>query len=314
MATSGSTDFNQTRDTIIKRSLKILGVIEAGEAPSAEDSADCADALEAMIKNMMATGFKLWKIEEATVFLEPSQRLYTLGSSSDHASISTVKTELSADAATSATSMAVDSITGIAASDNIGIVLDDGTTHWTTVNGTPTGTTVVLASGLASAASTDTHVYTYTTRLARPLRARSARLRNAAESDTPLLEWSRDEYFDTPNKTSEADPISAVYYDPQLTAGELHTWPTPSSALSRLMIDVDMPIEDFDASTSNPDLPQEWLRPLAWLLADEMRLDYGVPQDIRMEIHGTAKDMLDLVLGFDTEPESVYFGPSLDPE
>jgi len=313
MATSGSTDYNPSRDDIIKRALRILGVIEGGESPSASDKADAVEALQGLVKAWMATGFRLWKIKEVTIFLEPSQTVYSLASTGDHASETVVKTELAADAAAAATSMTVDSITGIAASDNIGIVLDDGTTHWTTVSGTPSGTTVVLASGLASAASTDTHVYVYTTRAVRPLRLRSARIRDAANSDTPILTWSRDEYQDTTNKFSEGVP-SAVYYDPQLSTGKLHVWLTPNDASSRILCDMDMPIEDMDAATNTADYPQEWTNPIAWLLADEMRFDFGVPADVSAGIHAQAKDKLDLVLGFDTEAESTYFGVSLDPE
>jgi len=313
MTTSGSTDYNPSRDDIIKRALRILGVIEGGESPSASDQADAVEALQGLVKAWMATGFRLWKIAEATVFLEPSQTIYSLSSSGDHASETVVKTELAADAAASATAMTVDSITDISASDNIGIVLDDGTTHWTTVSGSPSGTTVTLATGLASAASTDTHVYVYTTRLVRPLRLRSARLRNSSNSDTPILTWSRDEYVETTNKFSTGTP-SAVYYDPQLDAGELHVWLTPNDASSRLLCDVDMPIEDMDAASNTADYPQEWVNPISWLLADEMRFDFGVPVDVGDRIHAQAKDKLDLVLGFDTEAESTYFGVSLDPE
>ena len=313
MATSGSTNYNLTRDQIITRALRILGVLEGGESASASDHADAVIALETVVKFWMAAGFKLWKIEEATVFLEPGQSKYTLSSTGDHAAISTVKTELSADAASGATSLSVDSITGISTADNIGVVLDDGTTHWTTVNGAPSGTTVVITVGLASAASENTHVYTYTTRLTRPLRIRSSRLRDLTPSDIPLLEWSRDQYFDTPNKTSQGTP-TAVYYDPQLDAGELHIWSTPNSAMDRLMADFDMPLEDFDAGSNNADFPQEWVAVIYWGLASELRFDFGLNKaerdDIKAEFDGKAA----LALGFDTETESTYFGVSLDPE
>jgi hypothetical protein len=313
MATSGSTDFNLTRDQIINAALKKLGVIEGGESPSNADKADAIIALESMIKFWMAAGFKLWKIEEATVFLEPGQAKYSLSTTGDHAAITTVKTELSAVGASGATSISVDSITDMSSADNIGVILDDGSTHWTTINGAPTGTTVVLTTGLASAASVDAHVYTYTTRLTRPLRLRSSRLRNSADSDTPLLDWSRDEYFDTPNKTSQGTP-TALYYDPQLTTGELHVWSTPDTATDRLLIDFDMPLEDFDASTNNADFPQEWANVIIWGLANEMRFDFGVPLEVADRIHAQAKDKVDLALGFDTESESTYFAVSLDPE
>jgi hypothetical protein len=139
-------------------------------------------------------------------------------------------------------------------------------------------------------------------------------VRNEANSDTPILTWSRDEYFDTTNKFETAELPTAAYYDPQLSSGKLHVWLTPTSASIRLLCDFDMPIEDMDAASNTADYPQEWTNPLAWLLADEMRFDFGVPADVSAGIHAQAKDKLDLVLGFDTEAESTYFGVSLDPE
>lgn len=69
-------------------------------------------------------------------------------------------TTLAAGAAAAATSLTVASITGMAAGDLIGILLTDGTTHWTTVSGTPTGVTVVITTGLASAATSGDAVVT----------------------------------------------------------------------------------------------------------------------------------------------------------
>jgi len=310
MATSGSYDYSTNRTAIIKRALKIMGVLEAGDEPSSEDYTDCAIALNGMIKQWMADGFKLWKIREATVFLTPGTASYSLGTSGSHASLSAVKTELGADAATSATSLTVDSIAGISASDTIGVVLNDGTIHWDTVSGSPSGTTVTLTTGLSGAASTDAHVYAYTTRLVRPLRVRSARRRDSAENDTPLLSWSRDEYFDTPNKTSQGTP-TAIYYDPQLNSGVLYVWQAPNSANDRILIDVDVPIEDLDSATDEPDFPQEWYNALSWGLAFEMRLDYAVPVEIMARIEAGAPAYKDRLLGWDTEPESAYFVPNM---
>jgi hypothetical protein len=53
----------------------------------------------------------------------------------------------------------VDSISGISDNDSIGIVLDDTTTHWTQVNGTPSVNTVTLETYLPYAAAIDNVVY-----------------------------------------------------------------------------------------------------------------------------------------------------------
>lgn len=58
-----------------------------------------------------------------------------------------------------ATSIVLTSVTGIADKDSIGIVLDDGTVHWTYSDGTPVGTTVTLGSYLPWAATSGNVVY-----------------------------------------------------------------------------------------------------------------------------------------------------------
>ena len=58
-----------------------------------------------------------------------------------------------------ATSIVLTSVSGIADKDSIGIVLDDGTVHWTYSDGSPVGTTVFLGSYLPAAAGVGNIVY-----------------------------------------------------------------------------------------------------------------------------------------------------------
>lgn len=71
-------------------------------------------------------------------------------------------TTLSSGATTNATSLSVASATGILNGQSIGILLDSGAWHWTTVNGAPSGNTVTIATGLPSAAASGKRVLTYT--------------------------------------------------------------------------------------------------------------------------------------------------------
>jgi len=62
---------------------------------------------------------------------------------------SRVKTEMRVAAVVTATTMEVDSTTGMTAGDIIGVELDNGTWHWTTIDGVTDGDTVELTAGLA---------------------------------------------------------------------------------------------------------------------------------------------------------------------
>jgi hypothetical protein len=55
--------------------------------------------------------------------------------------------------------MVVDSIAGVATGDIIGVALDTGLWHWTTVNGAPVGVTIVLTAALPSAAANNNIVH-----------------------------------------------------------------------------------------------------------------------------------------------------------
>ena len=312
MATSGSSNFDLTRNEIIIDALIHCGANEQGEAPAAEDTAFAARELNRMVKAWQASGTHLWKTKEAVVFLTKGTAKYSLGnaSSDDEASLSHVKTELSAAAASGASTITVDSITGVADADTVGVVQDDGTIHWTTVNGAPSGSTVTLTAVTTAAAAVDNHVYAYTTKLVRPLRMLTARRRDEADQDIPMLEWARSDYFGTPNKTTEAPP-TAVYYDPQLGSGVLYLWPAPDTVNDRILLTVDIPIEDYADTSNTSDLPQEWLSALTWNLADQLVPSYGVPERLALRIERRAISSLALVAGWDRETGSVQFAAEL---
>lgn len=308
MASSGSIDFNQTKSEIIKDAMLDCGAIAAGETPDADESADVSRALNRMVKGWHTQGIHLWTWRELTLFLVKSQVQYALGTGGDHATLTAVKTELAADAATSATSLTVDSITGISAGDNIGVELDDGTLHWDTQSGSPSSSTLTLTTGLASAASTDNHVYAYTTLIDRPLRITNVRRRDEAGNDIPILTFSREEYFDTPNKSAQS-ATTQVYYDPKLTNGQMYLWPAPNTVRDRILADGAFPIEDFDAAGDNPDFPQEWLNALVKNLAFNIANQFSTPDNLYLRIKSEAFETLEAVKDWDQEPEDTYFQP-----
>jgi len=146
----------------------------------------------------------------------------------------------------------------------------------------------------------------------KPARVLEVRRHNTASgSDTPLNEWSRQEYFDMPNKGSESIP-TAFYYDPQRADGTLYLWPTPSAATASaytLKLSYLRTIEDFDSSADDADLPQEWLLALSYSLAEQLALKYGVAPDIRQEIAVRASQYRAAIEAWDTEPASLHMQP-----
>jgi hypothetical protein len=306
MATSGSTDFALTRDDIITEALELCGAIAAGETIPATDLASAARKLNMMVKAWMAHGLHLWALEEATLFLGVGTQSYSLGATGTHCTNSYVQTTLSADAASGATSLTLTATTGLTAADNIGIVLDSGAIHWTTIDAVGPPTTLI--TGLAGAASEGAVVFAYTAKINRPQRIVSAYRRSIAGQDTPIELIGRDEYAELSNKTTQGKCVEA-FYDPQLTLGVLYTWPTADIATDVIRFWYERVLEDFDATSNNPDFPIEWGEALTYGLADRLAPGYGLPLAERQWIKTEAKIRLGQAVGFDRETASVSFAP-----
>lgn len=149
-----------------------------------------------------------------------------------------------------------------------------------------------------------------------PMRIPSVRRRNTSGYDVPLNELSRQEYFDLPNKTASPSVPVSFYFDAQRDNGVLYVWPAPdTNAASNYTLQYTYlrRIDDIDASTDDLDMPQEWLDPVIWLLADDLETEYPV-NDPRLAAKIErkaieAKQMLDY---FDTEGTSIYMQPVPD--
>jgi len=302
MATSGSTDFTRTRNELLNGALRLIGKSGRGKTASAADIDDAAEALELMVKAWQASGVHLWKLKEATLFVTKGTASYSLPGA--NCTLSYVETAMKVAGVATDLTIDVDSITGLTTGDYIGIALDDGTSHWTTINGAPAGDTVTITDALPSAVAIDNKVYAYTTQIIRPLRVQDARRNDS--SDVPIEVVSRQEYYELPNKTTTGS-VNQVYYDPQLTTGSLKIWPTGSTAIDKVGLTLMMPIEDFDSSNINADFPQEWLRAIKWNLAADLGPEYGLDLRRQTYIDARARMFLEDVSDFDAEGGSVYF-------
>ena len=78
LQTGDTAVYNPATTDIISRAYRILGVINEDETPSAGMTADGMDNLNAMIKELMATGIHLWTVEEAILFFQQYQGRYLL--------------------------------------------------------------------------------------------------------------------------------------------------------------------------------------------------------------------------------------------
>jgi len=146
----------------------------------------------------------------------------------------------------------------------------------------------------------------------KPMRISSVR-RRLNGIDTPMNEFSRQEYFDQPNKTQSPSVPVSYYYDPQQATGTLYLWPAPSSlAVSQYSVNYTYwrRMSDVNATSDDPDIPQEWQEALVWNLASALETEYPV-NDPRLatKIDQRAALLYGELKAFDNEPASIYLQP-----
>lgn len=274
MATSSSYNFNQTRNEIISDALSLIGVLRPGSTAASNDITICSNILNKLIKHWENIGVHVWTSVEGTVFLTSGVNKYTLSNSTSHsAGDNTVKTTLSSSG--SGTNLTCTKVVGMAVSDIIGVVLDSGTLFWSTIASINTTTNVVVMNdSLSSAASSGAVVYTYTSTSQKPLNISSARFSSEANTERLIFIDGRDYFMQLPNKDNSGK-VNRIFYTQSIDSGTLYVYPTPDSSSDSINISYTRGIQDFDASSDNADLPQEWLYALTMNLAVKVAPIYG---------------------------------------
>lgn len=310
MTTSGSTDFSVTRNDLIQAALEKIGVIADGETPSASQYTKGALSLNMLVKAFQADGMPLWAIKQGYVLPTTSTSSISLGPSGGNATLSYVTTTATAAGSTAATTITVSSITGISASDYIGIALTDNSMQWTTVSGAPAGSTITLATGLTSAMSSGARIYTYTTKLQRPLKIIAAfRKVSSSLARSPINVVAKDQIYSFGTLDSSGTP-NQVAYDPQLSSGKLIIYPQFYGGDNLIELTFQTPFEDFDASSDEPSFPQEWFLAIVYNLAWVLSPDYGMPPTDRDKLSKEAMYWHEMALSFGIEQASIYFQPN----
>lgn len=148
----------------------------------------------------------------------------------------------------------------------------------------------------------------------KPMRVLSARrkLLNGGY-ETPMTEWSRQEYLDMPNKTTSPSTPVNFYYDPQRDDGTLYLWPTPSTAVAptiSVIVDELRPMFIMDASNDTIDMPVEWQETFVMNLAKRLKLKYPVNDPgLDARVDEMADGLFARLKAWDNEPASIFIQP-----
>lgn len=137
---------------------------------------------------------------------------------------------------------------------------------------------------------------------ARPVSVESVRLRRGA-IDTPMQAFTRQEYFDLPQKTSTGTP-TCYYFERQRDTATLYVWPVLAAANGEtLRVLCTREFEDQTDLNAAPDVPSEWWDALVYGLAARLADDFSVNKP---NVVARAEEELRLALAFDREG-SVFF-------
>jgi hypothetical protein len=315
MATSNSFDYSLTANDIITDALENIGALPAGEPIQSEDQTTALRSLNMMVKQWSANfdfapGLKAFSRKHGYVFMQKDQGVYNIGPTGDNASLSYVSTTMRVAGTATATTLEITSSTGMTAADKIGILLDSGTIQWTTISSVTDGDTIVIpASGLTSAAAAGNRIFTYTTKLIRPLIIEDCQVRDVTGNDTTIYPMTTQYYEGIGVKNADGFP-TYYRYDNTLTNGTLYFDVQPSDATNVAYLTFLAPSEDYDSATDSMAYPQEWYMALSQGLSKLIAPKFGhtwTPSD-----EDNYKTAVMMARASYAETSDMYFQPGLE--
>ena len=253
---------------IIYKSLRLLGVLASGEAPSAAEAQDSLYSLNSMIDSVSADPQYYYCTQDEIFSLTASKGNYAIGNASvDIASLTSVTTTATATTSDPHGLQTGNSVTVSGASPTTFNV-----TATITVTSATTFTYTVVAG---TSPATGTPVFTtgdfYTTR---PIRIVGAFTRSAANVDTPLGLITEQYWTNISSKAVTATTPTQVLYRPNAPFGQLIFYPIPSGTLSFHLKSEKM-IYAYTSLTDTQYLPAGYQRLLELALAVDLAPEYG---------------------------------------
>lgn len=258
--------------TLIYKSLRMLGVLASGEAPTAAEAQDSLYSLNSLIDGFSANPQYYYTNLDEAFNTRASQSTYAIGN----------------------TSLAIQTLTSVTTTATAVTVEPHNlmTGNYVTVSGaTPAGYNVTAA---ITVTSSDTFTYTIVSvsgvagsgtmvvtsgdfNTVRPIRIIGAFTRTgsgATAVDTPTGIVTEQYWNNIPNKAATAAVPVSLVYRPTYPFGEVILYPVPSGVVS-LHLKTERMIYAFDSLTSSQYIPPGYQRLLELSLAVDLAPEYG---------------------------------------
>jgi len=277
MATSGSFDFNLTRNDIITAAYQEIGVVAFGQTPTPDQFVDASLKLNAMVKAWKAEGIQLWTITDVSLPIQAT----SVVNGSDGKDYEATQTHTS--------TLADEPITGA----NFKL-------FWNLLTTTAAGAWTV-----ATAFTSSQHYI-----LNQQVFGIDHAFVRQDNTDTPLEELSRFDYNNLASKTTKGKPTQ--FYFKRGLIPELFLYPFPTNTTDFIvnLATIQFP-QDFDAASDNPDFVQEWLETLIENLALRLAPKFGITGQRYAQLKQKADESKFLAKGGDEELGDLRINPSL---
>lgn len=282
---------------IITGALRNIGVLEAGETPNAQDSADALQVLNDLLESWSLDHLFVYASVENLLNFTSGQYQYTVGNYSAGTFTGTL---VSGSPTISGVTIPANLAIGGSLSDvNAAIPAN------ATILAFGAGTVTMSANASATVAVAEVITYTIPGNfaIARPLRITNAFTRITASGSVGLdygIEIiSRDQYTALGYKGIAGPWPKKLYYDPTFPLGNLYFYPNPSNA-GVLHLWTDTIITDFATITQPINLPQGYARALKKNLALELATEYG--KSASALLVKQAKDSLEMIKSVNAQP------------
>ena len=257
-----------TAQQIIYKSLRLLGLLASGEAPTAAEAQDSLYTMNSLIDSYSANPQFYYYTDDEVFSLLNNQSSYAIGNSS----VSIATLTQTGNVATATTSDPHGLVTGNRITVTGATQGDYNVTAAVTVTSTTTFT-YAIANNPASPA-TGTPVFTtadfYTTR---PIRIVGAFTR-ISSSDTPLGLITEQYWNNIQTKSTTATTPEKVLYRPSAPFGQIIVYPVANGTVS-LHLRAEKMLVQYSTLTDTQYLPPGYQRLLELSLAVELAPEYG---------------------------------------
>jgi hypothetical protein len=311
MAFSASADIKLTAADIIQEAMELIGVLEEGESPSAAQNTTALRSLNNIIK-LWSADTQIYAQAEYRLNLVADTQSYSLDATNVGyipnrvIRVNRIEAEYydSANLTVPYDTLAVSTFT-------VGetVTFSGGSTAIVITDNATDSMTVRLAEGDATPANDETITGGTSGATAAVNGTATALTQSGARGETPLRELTQEQWYALGDKSVTGQPTQ--FYQQRQPVGVSHIfkiWPTPDDTTYDLLLWLQYPYQDADATTDDVWFTQEWYMALSFELAYVLSNKYGLHPQERMMFAQTAARYYDLAATYDTEG-SMYLQP-----